>query len=34
MSKVSPDPKWKAPKGKVYYAVEGARGKIGVYLIC
>ena len=28
-----PKPHWKAPKGEVYFAVEGARGKIGVYLI-
>ena len=31
--KKAPKPQWKAPKGEVYFAVEGARGKIGVYLI-
>ena len=31
--KNAPKPKWKAPKGEVYFAVEGARGKIGVHLI-
>lgn len=28
----APKPHWKAPKGEAYFAVEGARGKIGVYL--
>jgi len=31
--KKAPKPQWKAPKGEVYFAVEGARGKIGVYII-
>ena len=31
--KNAPKPRWKPPKGEVYFAVEGARGKIGVYLI-
>ena len=31
--KKAPKPQWKPPKGEVYFAVEGARGKIGVYLI-
>ncbi|MBL7225929.1 MAG: NADH-quinone oxidoreductase subunit D [Desulfobacteraceae bacterium] len=31
--KKAPKPKWKAPKGEAYFAVEGARGKIGVYVI-
>ena len=31
--KKAPKPRWKAPKGEVYFAVEGARGKIGVYLV-
>ena len=31
--KKAPKPHWKPPKGEVYFAVEGARGKIGVYLI-
>jgi NADH-quinone oxidoreductase subunit D len=31
--KKAPKPKWKAPKGDAYFAVEGARGKIGVYVI-
>ena len=26
-------PKWKAPAGEAYFAVEGARGKIGVHLV-
>lgn len=32
-AKGAPKPKWKAPKGEVYFAVEGARGKIGVHLV-
>ncbi|MCK4388770.1 MAG: NADH-quinone oxidoreductase subunit D [Desulfobacterales bacterium] len=31
--KGAPKPKWKAPKGEAYFAVEGARGKIGVHLV-
>jgi len=31
--KKAPKPHWKPPKGEVYFAVEGARGKIGIYLI-
>jgi NADH-quinone oxidoreductase subunit D len=31
--KGAPRPRWKAPAGEVYFAVEGARGKIGVHLI-
>jgi len=31
--KKAPKPRWKAPKGEAYFAVEGARGKIGVYVI-
>jgi NADH-quinone oxidoreductase subunit D len=30
--KGAPKPRWKAPAGEVYFAVEGARGKIGVHL--
>ncbi len=33
MAKKAPKPRWKPPKGEVYFAVEGARGKIGVYLV-
>ena len=29
----APKPKWKAPKGEAYFAVEGARGKIGVFVV-
>ena len=29
----APKPRWKPPKGDVYFAVEGARGKIGVNLV-
>ncbi|WP_045220740.1 NADH-quinone oxidoreductase subunit D [Desulfonatronum thioautotrophicum] len=32
-AKNAPKPKWKAPKGEVVFAVEGARGKIGVHLV-
>lgn len=32
-AKATPKPSWKAPKGEVYFAVEGARGKIGIYLV-
>lgn len=28
-----PKVNWKAPKGEVYFATEGARGKIGVHLV-
>jgi len=31
--KGAPKVRWKAPAGETYFAVEGARGKIGVYLI-
>lgn len=31
--KGAPKPRWKAPAGEAYFAVEGARGKIGVHLI-
>ncbi|MBW1734789.1 MAG: NADH-quinone oxidoreductase subunit D [Deltaproteobacteria bacterium] len=31
--KKSPGPRWKAPPGEAYFAVEGARGKIGVYVV-
>jgi NADH-quinone oxidoreductase subunit D len=30
--KGAPKPSWKAPAGEVYFAVEGARGKIGAYV--
>jgi NADH-quinone oxidoreductase subunit D len=30
--KGAPKSRWKAPAGEVYFAVEGARGKIGVHL--
>jgi len=30
--KGAPKARWKAPAGEVYFAVEGARGKIGVHL--
>ena len=33
IAKGAPKPRWKPPKGDVYFAVEGARGKIGVYVI-
>ncbi len=33
LAKNAPKPRWKAPKGEVYFAVEGARGKIGVYVV-
>ncbi len=29
----APRAKWKAPAGEAYFAVEGARGKVGVYLL-
>ncbi|MBN2141119.1 MAG: NADH-quinone oxidoreductase subunit D [Desulfovibrionaceae bacterium] len=29
----APKPSWKPPKGEVYFAVEGARGKTSVYLV-
>lgn len=31
--KGAPKVRWKAPAGETYFAVEGARGKIGVHLI-
>ncbi len=31
--KGAPKPSWKAPVGESYFAVEGARGKIGVYVV-
>jgi NADH-quinone oxidoreductase subunit D len=31
--KGAPKVKWKAPAGEAYYAVEGARGEIGVHLV-
>ncbi len=31
--KKAPKPRWKPPKGDAYFAVEGARGKIGVYVV-
>ncbi len=31
--KGAPKPRWKAPAGESYFAVEGARGKIGVHLV-
>ena len=31
--KKAPKPKWKAPRGEAYFAVEGARGKVGVYVV-
>jgi NADH-quinone oxidoreductase subunit D len=33
LSPKAPKPRWKAPAGEVYFAVEGARGKCGVYLL-
>jgi NADH-quinone oxidoreductase subunit D len=33
LAKGTPKLRWKAPSGEVYFAVEGARGKIGVHLI-
>jgi NADH-quinone oxidoreductase subunit D len=33
MMKNAPKATWKAPKGESYFAVEGARGKIGVHLV-
>ena len=32
-AKAAPKARWKAPAGEVYFAVEGARGKIGVHLV-
>ncbi len=32
-AKGAPKVKWKAPAGEAYFAVEGARGKIGVHLV-
>jgi NADH-quinone oxidoreductase subunit D len=31
--KGAPKPSWKVPKGEGYFAVEGARGKIGAYVV-
>jgi NADH-quinone oxidoreductase subunit D len=31
--KAAPKARWKAPSGETYFAVEGARGKIGVHLV-
>lgn len=31
--KKAPKPNWKVPAGEIYYAVEGARGKVGVHLV-
>jgi NADH-quinone oxidoreductase subunit D len=31
--KGAPKVRWKAPAGETYFAVEGARGKIGVHLV-
>jgi NADH-quinone oxidoreductase subunit D len=31
--KKAPKPRWKAPQGEAYFAVEGARGKVGVYMV-
>lgn len=31
--KGAPKPSWKVPAGESYFAVEGARGKIGVYVV-
>lgn len=33
LSKAAPKAKWKAPSGESYFAVEGARGKIGVWVV-
>nr|WP_245587771.1 NADH-quinone oxidoreductase subunit D [Desulfovibrio inopinatus] len=33
INKKAPKAKWKAPAGESYFAVEGARGKIGIYLV-
>lgn len=33
LAKGAPKPRWKAPAGESYFAVEGARGKIGVHLV-
>ncbi len=33
LPKGSPKPKWKCPEGETYFAVEGARGKIGVHVV-
>lgn len=32
-AKGAPKARWKAPAGEVYFAVEGARGKIGIHLV-
>ncbi len=33
MAAGAPKPRWAPPKGEAYFAVEGARGKIGVYVV-
>lgn len=33
LPKSAPKAKWKAPKGEAYFAVEGGRGKIGIYVV-
>ncbi len=33
LMKKAPKPRWKAPKGEAYFAVEGARGKVGIYVV-
>jgi NADH-quinone oxidoreductase subunit D len=33
LAKGAPKPRWAAPRGEAYFAVEGARGKIGVYVV-
>ncbi len=33
LAKGAPKVKWKAPAGEAYFAVEGARGKIGVHVL-
>ncbi len=31
--KGAPKPKWSAPKGEAYFAVEGSKGKVGVWVV-
>jgi len=33
LAKGAPKPRWAPPRGEAYFAVEGARGKIGVYVV-
>jgi len=33
LAKGAPKPSWKVPAGEAYFAVEGARGKIGAYVV-